>query len=137
MSFLTLGAVGWGMNLALHSPSFRVNSVELSFLSSIPLVDEWKILALASVSIGQTSLLSSIPPVDEGEILAFASVPIGQTSLFDLDLVPIRERLLSNEWIKDVTLEKKFPHTLVLRLKFREPMAVFQAQNGGLAYVDT
>lgn len=107
-----IGVVGFGMHEAVHSPLFQVEAVEVN--SS-----------------------SASPPLDEGEILALASVPVGRVSLFELDLRAIQDRLLANDWIREVSLEKRFPHTLVMGVKFRDPYAVIQTRRGSLAYVDS
>ncbi|MBI3609324.1 MAG: FtsQ-type POTRA domain-containing protein [Nitrospirae bacterium] len=50
--------------------------------------------------------------------------PSSGTSLFDLDLAALRERLLAEPWIKEVTLRKQYPDTLSIRVVERRPVAV-------------
>lgn len=112
----------------------------------------FSILALGSIMIGGMGVTRSPlffvriveiadhpenAPLDAQMISSLASIPIGKESLFHLDLHQVEHRLLSNPWIQEVKLQKRFPQTIVISVIFREPYALFQKKDGTLAYVDS
>ena len=101
----------FGIYRAIHSPLFLVQVVELA--------DQ-----------------PEKAPVDAQVITELASVPVGEVNLFDLDLRAIERRIMSNPWIREVRLQKRFPQTLSISVSYREPKALLQGDNGSLAYVD-
>lgn len=101
-----------GIQLAIHSSLFLVQVVEIA--------DQPK-----------------NSPVDAQTITQLAAVPTGIVNLFDLDLKAVEKRILSNHWIHEVRLQKRFPQTLSVAVTFREPKAIFQWSDGTLAYVDS
>jgi cell division septal protein FtsQ len=101
-----------GLIAALHSPLFLVRVVEVS-----------------------DQPLDS--PLDPREVSALAAVPLATTSLFSLDLKSIEKRLLTNHWVRDVILTKRFPQTLAIQVIYRQPVALLQGPQGILKYVDT
>jgi cell division septal protein FtsQ len=101
-----------GLIAALHSPLFIVRVVEVS-----------------------DQPLDS--PLDPREVSALAAVPLAKTSLFALDLKSIEKRLLTNHWVRDVVLTKRFPQTLAIQVIYRQPVALLQGPQGVLKYVDT
>jgi len=76
------------------------------------------------------------PPVSTFEIERLANIPLNQINLFDLSLEEIEKRLLSNSWIKNTQLQKKFPQTITISVEYRNPIALFQHSNGSLWYID-
>src|SRR4051794_34476690 len=111
LSLIILGFLSLGIFRAVHSTLFTVERVEVK--NSIP-----------------------DPPLEEEEILRSAAVPLGRISLFQVDLKSIEQRLLKNDWIQEVRLQKRFPKILALTVIYKEPVALFQNEKGGLAYVD-
>ena len=75
-------------------------------------------------------------PVDAQTITALAAVPVGQINLFDLNLEKTEQRILANPWIREVQLNKRFPQTLSISVKFREPEALLETEHGHLLYID-
>lgn len=75
-------------------------------------------------------------PLDAQEISELAAVPVGKVNLFDLDIESMKQRLLTNSWIKSVTIQKRFPQTVAIDVGFRKPVALFQRSNGVVSYVD-
>lgn len=75
-------------------------------------------------------------PVDAAAISALADAPVGRENLFTLDLRDIEARLKTHPWIRGVTLMKRFPQTLSIRVEFRKPKAMLQNATGALVYVD-
>src|SRR3546814_15496602 len=45
-----------------------------------------------------------------------------------VDLQQIRERLLAQPWVADVSVSRRLPDTLAIRVVEREPMALWQNQ---------
>ena len=58
-------------------------------------------------------------------ILSALNVPIG-TALWHADLVAAHERIAELPWVKDVTLERVAPDTLLVTLVERKPVALWQ-----------
>src|SRR3954464_8968761 len=98
-SICSLCAAVWGVYSALHSPLFVVQVVEVADLADRS-------------------------PVDAQTISDLAFVPVGKISLFDLDLNQIEKRILTNSWIREVRLQKKFPETLSISVIFKQPRAL-------------
>ena len=76
------------------------------------------------------------PALTEQEILQLVNIPVDTVSLFSLGLRSIQERVLQHPWIKEVNLVKRFPQTLQISVKFRQPIGIFQKKNGELLYLD-
>lgn len=110
-SLAALALIGIGVFRAIHSPLFLVQVVEIA--------DQ-----------------QDGAPVDAQTIVELANVPVGKISLFDLSLKQIEQKVLTNSWIREVHLQKRFPQTLSISITFKEPRALLQKANGRLAYVD-
>ena len=117
MSCVAVLAAIIGVYQAIHSPLFTVQVVEITDQVSTTQASPWI-------------------PVDPQAITDLAAVPVGLTNLFDLDLKGVEKRILENDWIREVRLQKRFPQTLSITAIFREPVAIAQFVNGDLAYVD-
>ena len=76
-------------------------------------------------------------PVDAKTVSYLAAIPIGQVNLFDLEFAPVESRILAHPWIKEVTINKRFPQTVSIAVKLRNPIAILQQENSKVAYVDT
>jgi cell division protein FtsQ len=64
--------------------------------------------------------------VDEelkGELLEMAQLNY-EHSLLAIDLNELQEKLEEHPWVRSASLEKRFPHTLVIRLEKEEPWAL-------------
>lgn len=92
-----------------------------------------KLFTLEQIEIEQST---DDPPLSERTVLKLVNVPVGKIGIFDLNLSEIEHRLLSNDWIRTVRLQKKIPHTLVVEVEYRKPLALFQKPKNQLAYVD-
>lgn len=79
--------------------------------------------AIERVEVNGTSRLSS------DQVGTWAGVPRG-VGLWALDPRPIAARLERRPWIKTVTVHKRFPHTLVLDVTERVPIAIVAADQG-------
>jgi cell division protein FtsQ len=74
--------------------------------------------------------------VDEGlrtELLALAQLNF-ERSLLSVDLKGVKERLEKHPWIRSMDVEKRFPHSLILRAEKQEPLAL--ALDGRLYYMN-
>ena len=69
--------------------------------------------------------LSGEKHVSRAEILAAAGVT-GRTALLFLDVEAARSRLKTMPWIADATVRKLFPDRLQIRVREREPFALWQ-----------
>lgn len=96
------------------------------------------VLALVA-GIAYNSSLFSIENVDvrgvdhltESEMSQLAAVP-SDTTLLRIDTDTIKKRLLQNAWVKDVSIERAFPNTLVINVTERAVAAVVAVpQQGG------
>jgi cell division protein FtsQ len=77
--------------------------------------------------------LSGEKHVSRAEIIAAAGVS-ERTSLLFLDVEAARFRLKTMPWIADATVRKLFPDRLQIRVKEREPFAVWQVE-GNLSLI--
>lgn len=111
LSICSLAATSAGIYLAVHSPLFIVRAVEIE---NHP----------------------EQAPVAVETLMELARVPVGRQNLFSLDLAQIEQRILKHEWIRAVTLTKRFPQTVAIGVAFREPRALLQESKGTLRFVD-
>ncbi len=107
----TMMILAVGVRFSIHSPLFSVQVLEVAD-------DDPK------------------QPVSALEILALTGVEIGRDSLFSLDLAKIEKRLLQEDWIASVRLEKRFPQTLAIIPTYREPLAAYIRTDGRISYLD-
>jgi len=115
-----------GVYRAIHSPLFTVQVVEVTD----------QVSASQAAAVPADSSAQPWTPVDAQTITDLAAVPVGQSNLFDLDLARVEKRILSNEWVREVRLQKRFPQTLSITTVFKEPRAIIQLETGALSYVD-
>ncbi|MGE0615385.1 MAG: cell division protein FtsQ/DivIB [Bacteriovoracia bacterium] len=121
---LALAGILVGIQQATRSPLFRLSMVEV--------VQE------DAGAAGVTDAAVKLPiQLDEKLVRELSGAQLGVDNLFDLDLRAIERRILSQVWIREVTLEKKFPQTLRIAIKLRDPVALFQGADGNLHYLDS
>jgi cell division protein FtsQ len=68
--------------------------------------------------------------VDESmknELLERAQVDY-ETSLFAINLEEVKERVEKHPWVRSVSVEKQFPHTLAMRVEREEPWAIIAGE---------
>lgn len=124
------------MDLSRHKNSMILASAAASLLvAAVGVVCAMR-SPIFTVRVVEVADLPERAPVDSAALESLASIPVGKKSLFSLELGPIERRLLSNEWVKEVFLRKRFPQTLVMSVKFREPKALHQSNEGMISYVD-
>jgi cell division protein FtsQ len=58
----------------------------------------------------------------------------GKDVMFDLDLFAVRQRVLRNQYIREASVEREAPGTILVRVEERVPVAVVNA--GGLFMID-
>lgn len=75
-------------------------------------------------------------PFEKEVILGLVEPPVHTVNLFDLDLEPLKKRVLTHPWVKNITLSKIFPNSLGIAVEFREPVALMQSTDGELNYID-
>jgi hypothetical protein len=110
-SVLSTGSVFYGVHHALHSSLFTIHAVEV-----VAVDDE--------------------PPFNNSLITQLAAIPVGKANLFDLDLKSVESRLLANEWVQDVRIQRKLPRSVVISIAYKKPQAVLQTGKGAFSYVD-
>lgn len=71
--------------------------------------------------------------MDEGPVYDIAMQT--DKSMMDVDLADIRARILKLSWVKDARVSRRLPHTIVVDVVERQPVAVWQHE-GQLALVD-
>ena len=111
VSLLLVAGMGVGLDRSMHSSLFTIQTV-------------------------QVTQNSSSPPLDSQKIIDLSGVSVGKVGLFEINYSDIEHRLLKNDWIREVRLEKRYPHTLVIAVSFREPRALVEQKKGTLAFVD-
>lgn len=110
-TLLALSGIGFGIFQASRSPMFTVRVVEVTNQEKDA-------------------------PLEPNDIVKLAAVPVGKVSLFQLNLSSVEKKIKSNNWIQEVHLQKSFPQTLSIHVKYREPKALIQIKGGKVAYVD-
>ena len=75
-------------------------------------------------------------PIDSQTISQLAAVPTGKINLFELDLDLVEQRILTESWVREVNIQKRFPQTLSISVTYRKPRALIQLASGALSYVD-
>jgi len=127
LSFIAFGAATVGVYKAIHSPLFLLQVVEVTTQNADRI----------SLSQAHPSLvMEDAAPLNADQISELAAIPLGAINLFDLDLSGVEKRLLKNEWIREVKLQKRFPQTLSITAVFKEPKAILSLENGAISYVD-
>jgi cell division septal protein FtsQ len=69
--------------------------------------------------------------VGEGEIITYSGLKIGQ-NLYAVDLDKTLERVKAHPWVKEVTISRRPPHGILIRIVEREPIAMMTL--GGRLY---
>jgi hypothetical protein len=75
-------------------------------------------------------------PLSAKSILELAKIPVGSVNLFDVNLEPVKTRLMHEPWVKGVVLGKQFPGTLALTIIERHPVALLTELNGRILYLE-
>lgn len=112
ITLIALVSMGWGIYQATRSSLFLIQLIEVKETVSDS-------------------------PLDAHAIYQLLDLPLGKVSIFQLNLKTVETRLLANEWIHKVHLQKRLPRTLSVSVDFRKPQALVQFQNEFLAYVDS
>ena len=108
---LVVTALGLGIYQAVHSSLFYLKNVEVeSFSDAYPLTAD--------------------------QVRGLAKVPVGKVGLFDVELLPIENRLLKHPWVKGVVLGKRFPNTLAIKIIERNPVALLTEGKGRVLYLE-
>ncbi len=68
------------------------------------------------------------------ELIRLGGVAVGD-NIFRIDLPEIEKGMSDHPWVQHVVLERKYPRTVVIRVKEYEPAAL--AELGGFYYVDS
>jgi len=89
-----------------------------------------RLLDVESVTVAGTSTLTP------GQVLAAARVPVG-TPLARVDTAAIDDRIAALAPVRSVTVTRRFPHTLVVRVIERTPAAIIVGDNGQVRLVDS
>lgn len=89
-----------------------------------------RLLDVESVTVAGTSTLTP------GQVLAAARVPVG-TPLARVDTAAIDDRVAALAPVRSVTVTRRFPHTLVVRVTERTPAAIIVGDNGQVRLVDS
>jgi hypothetical protein len=110
-SALAMVGVAIGLYFAMRSPLFILRVVEVADLPENA-------------------------PVDAQVLTELVDVPLGKWNLFLLDLGPVERRLRAHPWIREASLQKRFPQTLSVSVTFRQPSALLQSERGKLSYLD-
>lgn len=111
LSFLCLSGLGWGVYSATQSDLFQVMDIQIE--SNLP-----------------------DPPVSESSIRHLMNVPLKKKNLFHLNLSEIEKRVLTESWVDSVQFQRKLPHTLLVKINYRIPQAIWVGKRGNLSYID-
>lgn len=75
-------------------------------------------------------------PFEKEVIVTLIEPPLNNVNLFDLDLEPMKKRVLTHPWVRNITLTKVFPNAIGILVEFRDPVALIQSPEGELNYID-
>lgn len=89
------------------------------------LVVGWFVLYNSSVFAIEEVSVTGVEHLTSTEMAEMAAIPEG-TTLLKVDTDAIRNRLLYNAWVQDVTVNKHFPHTLEIVVTERKVKAVVE-----------
>lgn len=82
----------------------------------------------------ETVIIKGNQHIDQTEIVASLNADIG-TPLFAISLKNSYDRLRQNSWIKNLTVMRKLPNTIVIHIIERTPIAIWQHEKK-LALID-
>ena len=75
-------------------------------------------------------------PISVGQVENLLGIRKGQDPLFGVSGAVLRDRVLTEGWVRDATVEKSFPARVQVQVRTREPIAIVQWSAGPLAYLD-
>ena len=81
------------------------------------------------LSVGEITVKGVEKRVTEEEVLEVADINQGD-SMFGLDLAKADENVTSLPWVSEVTVERKWPRSILITLKEREPSVIAVIPNG-------
>ena len=81
------------------------------------------------LSVGEITVKGVEKRVTEEEVLEVAGIKQGD-SMFGLDLAKADENVTSLSWVSEVTVERKWPRSILITLKEREPSVIAVIPNG-------
>ena len=81
------------------------------------------------LSVGEITVKGVEKRVTEEEVLEVAGIKQGD-SMFGLDLAKADENVTSLPWVSEVTVERKWPRSILITLKEREPSVIAVIPNG-------
>ena len=81
------------------------------------------------LSVGEITVKGVEKRVTEEEVLEVADINQGD-SMFGLDLAKADENVTSLPWVSEVTIERKWPRSILITLKEREPSVIAVIPNG-------
>lgn len=83
----------------------------------------------------ETVVIKGNMHIEPKEIVSAVNADVG-TPLFSISLKNAYNKLKENSWVKDVTIMRRLPHTLVVHITERVPIAIWQ-HNQKLALIDS
>ncbi|MCX8011960.1 MAG: FtsQ-type POTRA domain-containing protein, partial [Desulfobacterota bacterium] len=95
LAILTVMFFYYGLNLILHSPYLRLEHIRFEGCNNVSPQD---LMKLAHIERG--------------------------VNIISLNLKEIYQKIISNPWIKEVKIERNFPHTLIIKIVERVPVAL-------------
>lgn len=116
---IVLGVVGGLLLAAYFSPMLSVRSLEVRG---------------AAVSAGGARPDSGVV-VPREEIVAVADVPLG-TPLLQVDTAAVAQRVARIPVVESVRVDRKYPSTLVIEVRERQPSAVIDTADGQIGVMD-
>lgn len=137
LGIASLGGIAYMTQLALKSPLFVLDSIEIAESS-------WVATRAAPIPVSG-SVNGPVPafrnarslPIDPREIQSRADLEIGESNLFSVDLETLEKKILGYGWLREVRLTKKFPRSLLIEPVARTPVALVQRADGSMSYLDS
>ena len=115
----------------LRAQGRRRLMVLLAVLGTLAVLGGYKLLAMSSAFAVDSVSVSGAPPQLQHEIAAAVQAEAGGHSLLTVDRGAIAQRLSQMPYVRSVTVDRAFPHTLGIKVAVERPAIVVAAASGG------
>jgi len=115
----------------LRAQGRRRLMVLLAVLGTLAVLGGYKLLAMSSAFAVDSVSVSGAPPQLQHEIASAVQAEAGGHSLLTVDRGAIAQRLSQMPYVRSVTVDRAFPHTLGIKVAVERPAIVVAAASGG------
>jgi cell division protein FtsQ len=120
----------------LRAQGRRRLMVLLAVLGTLALLGGYKLLAMSSAFAVDSVHVTGAPPALERDIAAAVESQAGGHSLLNVDRGAIARQLSQMPYVRSVTVDRAFPHTLGIKVAVEHPAIVVASAGGGYLVSD-